>query len=135
MNATDKTDTEDPLSESEDARNLGIFNTLYAYLTGERKGLPPPISVRPVYPDRDESLRGSPYTLDLSPNPALPPLERALQAVLLRVIVEFGGIARDLDYLGSSKNGDYLSRYGEMLSDAHTCAFTQTIESSWGKWL
>ena len=119
---------------STDEINVGIFDALYRYLTGECKGLPP---VPPARPDRDESLYHRPYTLDLSSNPTLPPLERSLQSVLLRVIVEFGGIARDLDFLSSrpKRDGDFLSRMSDAWGESHTCAFTQAIEANGAKWV
>lgn len=123
----------DPVSD-DTAMNLHIFEALHAYLVKSRFWRNVEQSRTRVL-DPDTSLRHHPRTLDLSPNPALPPLERALQASLLPLIVEFGGIARDLDYLGSGKDGDFLSRYGSLWSDAQSAAFTQAIEHSGGRWL
>lgn len=68
---------------------------------------------------------------DLSPNPALPPLERALQASLLKVIAEFGGIARDLSLvLGPER----LNEWSDLWAVAHEAAFSQIIEASLAHW-
>lgn len=114
--------------------NEGIFEALHAYL--ERSAFWRDLESRhnrPACPDRDESLYHKPYTLDLTPNPALPPLEQGLQRELLRLIVEFGGIARDLDRLGSNENGDFLARFSDMWADAQTAAFSQATSGfDWG---
>jgi hypothetical protein len=72
---------------------------------------------------------------DLTPNPRLPPLERELQHRLLKLIDEFGGIARDLSFLLSRPAPEVWKSWEtskEIWTEALTAAFTHEIsEGNW----
>lgn len=80
------------------------------------------------------ALLGERARLD-TPNASLPPLERALQASLLHLIIEFAEIANQIDYLYPSEEWVSTKRVTDAWSEALTSAFTHTVATFGGRWV